>query len=373
MGSSPRERYTTRPFAAGGLVFEVVTAHDDDRRLVEALFQDVPPPSPGGAPITVFSLVRTDPAATSWEIARPGEDDLQEPSLNVALNLLTENVGRGALDAEPEYLHLHAAAAVRDGRAVVIAAPANTGKTTAVATLVARGWEFMTDETVRLSTDTNALTGLRKPLSIKPGGDRLVPHLEQWMIPPGPDPYGYRFVAIGATGARMVDTASPHLLILLERAPGYSPFSRPETEALHPADAVVELMQNTFDAERFGSPAARLAALAAVSHCYRLTVASPADTADTIEELFALETPAALDVSVLPPSDSFSPGVVSVAIGDRVVVHDPGSGPIFALDAGGTRVWRKLAGWSEDPDLDVQGPVIKQFVAELRALGVVAA
>src|SRR5262249_17552622 len=165
----------------------------------------------------------------------------------------------------------------------------------------------------------------------------------------------------------------PHLLILLQRPPGDAPIGAPETEALHPADAVVGLMQITFDAERFGSAAARLAGLAAVSHCYRLTIGSPADTADTIEELFALEPPAPLDVSVLPPSDAFSPGVVSVAIGDRVVVHSTGSGPILALDPGGTRVWRQLAGWSIDPELDVQGPVIRSFVAELRALGVVAA
>ena len=79
-----------------------------------------------------------------------------------------------------------------------------------------------------------------------------------------------------------------------------------------------------------------------------------------------------VEVSVLPRSDAFSPGVVSVAVGDRTVVHDTTSGRIFALDAGATRVWTQLGGWSVDPSIDVDGPVIEPFVAQLRALGVLA-
>jgi hypothetical protein len=93
---------------------------------------------------------------------------------------------------------------------------------------------------------------------------------------------------------------------------------------------------------------------------------------EQIEMLFQLEPADRLEVSVLPPSDAFSPGVVSVSLGDRVVVHSTVSGRILALDAGAAQVWRQLGGWSVDHDIDIDGPVIGPFVAQLRALGVLA-
>ncbi len=75
----------------------------------------------------------------------------------------------------------------------------------------------------------------------------------------------------------------------------------------------------------------------------------------------------------MPPSDAFNPGVVSVAVGDRVVVHDEASGQIFALDEGATSLWKQLGGWTGDVALiDIDGPVARPFVAQLRALGVLA-
>ena len=144
------------------------------------------------------------------------------------------------------------------------------------------------------------------------------------------------------------------------------PVSRP----LHPADAVVGLMQETLDAERFGPTAVRLATLAAASHCYEVWLGGPPDTAAVIEELFELAPVDPLDVRVLPESEATSPGVVTVTIGDRAVVHDQGSGRIFALDAAATQIWEHVGGWCVDPAIDLEGPVVGPFVAQLRALGV---
>ena len=99
---------------------------------------------------------------------------------------------------------------------------------------------------------------------------------------------------------------------------------------------------------------------------------TPTETADAIDAMLRLDPVVPVEVSVLPRSDEFSPGVVSVAVGDRTVVHDTTSGRIFALDAGATRVWSRLGGWSVDPSIDVDGPVVQPFVAQLRALGVLA-
>jgi hypothetical protein len=373
MVTTSAERHTTRPFAAGAFEFAIETADDDDRLLVESLFRDLPPPSSVGGKVTVVSFLRNDVDTSSWALDGPRMDHQPALTLEAALVGLMAAVNLCALDAEPESLHLHAAAATREGRAVVIAASRNTGKTTTVAHLVARGWGFVTDETVRLSVGDNEVRGFAKPLSIKPGGTRFVDHLQPWMIPPVDDGHdSFRFVPIGASGVTVVDRGLPHLVVLLRRPSDSTSITVPVARRLHPADAVVALMQETLDAERFGSAALRLATLAAASHCYELTISTPTATAEQIEQLFELGPVEPVEVSVLPSSDAFSPGVVSVALGDRAVVHEVVSGRILALDEGAARVWKQLGGWGAEDEIDVHGPVIGPLVAQLRALGVLA-
>jgi hypothetical protein len=365
--------YTTRPFTVGALEFAVATSTAEDQQLVEALYGDVPAAAPTDGHTLVLRLLRKSGDGSAWEVGGPHLGNVRVPTLEGALSLLVGEVNQCALDADPEHLHLHAALATKAGRAVVIAASANTGKTTTVAHLVARGWGFVTDEAVRLSPVTAVVSGFPKPVSIKPGGHKLVPHLERWLIPPpGEGADQFRFVAMGASGAEVVDGGVPHLVVVLRRPPDGAPATSPAAHAIHPADAVVALMQETFDAERFGSAAVQLATLAAASHCYEVTTGTPTETADAIETLCRLDPPEPVEVCVLPPSDAFSPGVVTVAIGDRAVVHDTTSGQIFAFDPGGARVWRKLGGWTVDDEIDVDGPVIGPFVGQLRSLGVLA-
>jgi hypothetical protein len=367
------ERYTTRPFAMGTFTFTVTTSTADDRALVESLFRDMPEPASAGTGITAFTMLRSSADRSAWAVSGQRLDDVTVSTIESALSLLMGEVNFNALDAEPESLHLHAALATNEGRAVVIAAQRDTGKTTTVAHLMARGWGFVTDENVRLSPGAVDVTGFPKPLSIKPGGRELVVHLQPWMIPPvGDGPEDFRFVPVSASGATVVEGGVPHVVVLLRRPFPRNQVGSPVAERLHPADAVVALMQETLDAERFGSAAARLATLAAASHCYELTAGTPEATVDEIEQLFRLDPVEPEEVAVLPSSPAFSPGVVSVTIGDRVVIHDTVSGRILALDAGGTRVWRQLGGWCDDDGIDVDGPVIGPFVAQLRELGVVA-
>jgi hypothetical protein len=367
------ERHTTRCFTTGAFAFAVATSTPDDQHLVESFFGDVPAPNRDGQEIAEFSLLRDDPGGNSWTVGGPQVLDLPAPTLDTALERLLAAVNLCSLDAEPEHLHLHAAMATLDEHGVIIAAERNTGKTTTVAHLVARGWSFVTDETVRLTTGSNKISGFPKPLSIKPFGRHLVAHLEPWMIPPvGDEHERFRFVPIGASGATVADGGVPHLVVLLRRSWGDPSTVGAVARRLHPADAVVALMQESLDAERFGAAAERLAILAAATHCFELTRGTPGETADEIEMLVGLDLAEPMEVGVLPPSAAFNSGVVSVAVGDRAVVHDEASGRILALDEGATRVWRQLGGWSVDPGIDIDGPVVRPLVAQLRALGVLA-
>lgn len=370
---SAPEVHTTGVFAAGSFEFTVVASHRDDQAVIEQLFRDLALHSTGATEPFVFSLTRGRSSRPTWIIDGPRVEDQPELPFAAMLTRLMSAINVCVLDVEPQYLHLHAAAATLDGRVAIVAAPRDTGKSTTVAHLAARGWAFVTDEIVRLSRDTSEVSGYAKPLSVKPGGDELLPHLRPWMIPPlHEDPDTFHFVPVGASGAALAQGGTAHVVILLRRPPAGSPITGPTSRELAPADAVVSLMQETLDAERSGDAAHQLATLAARCHCYELTIGGPEATAELIEKLFQLDPVEPLDVTTLPWSEALAPGVVSLEIGERTVVHQTSSGGIFALDAAATRVWRRLGGWGTEDELDIDGPVIRPFVSQLRGLGVLA-
>lgn len=369
MTGGQRSLHSTRSFAAGPFEFTVVTTTLEDREAIESLFRDLSAAESPPDQVASFELKR-DPSERSWSLSGPRLEQQPPMPFRSALVRLMSAINICALDADPGHLHLHAAAAAREGRAVVIAAERNTGKTTTVAHLVARGWSFVTDEMVRLSGDGVHIEGFPKPLEIKPGGQRLVAHLEPWLTPPlDKGVEDFSFAPIGASGASVAPGGQVHLLILLRRPPEGADPLVPSTRSLHAADAVVALMQETLDAERFGPSAHRLATLAARTRCHELTIGTPEATAAQIESLFQADLSApALPVDLLPPSDAVAAEVATILIGDRVVLHAQRTGQVLALDSAGAQVWKHVGGWEPSAEIDVDGPVLRQFMAQLRGL-----
>lgn len=362
----------TRSFVAGNLIFAVRVSCDSDRHLLEQLFVDLDEPT-SQTSVEIFSMLRTQGSNSAVQLRGPNVGSATGTLIS-ALGALVAAVNLAALDAEPSALHLHAGAVVRNGTALVVVAPRQTGKTTTIAHLVERGWAYVTDETVSLASAARRITGFPKPLSIKPAGVGLVEHLTEAMIPPfSADPdlqaTGYRFVPASNSGAAIAQGGEARLAVLLKRDTA-SPAAVATSREVPPADAVVRMMQEVFDAERHGSAALRLAEFAAGVVCHEVTVGTPQSTAALIETLF--ENAAAVNhpVELLEPSTQLPDGVVTIRIGDRYVVHHTGSGVIFALDRAGSNIWSELGGWSE-PTTDLEGPGVRDFVGQLRALGVV--
>jgi len=367
-GRTP-SRFISRGFAAGAFRFAVDANDRDDVDLVERLFADLDRPGPDEPLTGTYQLDRVEGTVpVEWVIDGPRLE--QQPPLGLAamLTRFMSAVNIAALDLEPGSLHLHAAAAARGGRAVVIAAEQNTGKTTTVSHIVSRGWEFITDETVRLGHDDGAVHGFPKPVSIKPGGAHLVELLVSHMVPAhevGVD--SFHFVALGAAGARTAASAAPMLIVLLRRNEHSS--DSPTSREVPAADAVVALMQNTLDAERHGSAASRLADLVAIAPCVEVTVGPPDETAALIERLAEAPTRPPFSVDVLPGSPTVDVDVVSVKIDDRMVVHHRRTGQIFALDPMGSIIWEQLGGWV-DHGIDLAGPGVADLVGQLASLDV---
>ena len=110
----------SRPFSAGAFNFLVGSPELHLTELVETAFQDLPVPALAGDELPCFVLdpSRNAEGARTIDLSGPVIGAMSGLTLPGAMTMLMMGVSREARDAEPEYLHLHAAAAVREGRAV---------------------------------------------------------------------------------------------------------------------------------------------------------------------------------------------------------------------------------------------------------------
>ena len=88
-----------------------------------------------------------------------------------------------------DHVLLHASSASRGDRAVVMAAPMESGKTTLVAGLVQAGLDYLTDEATAIDPATGTITPFPKALSIEVGSwealSALRPHVPARLAPAG--------------------------------------------------------------------------------------------------------------------------------------------------------------------------------------------
>ena len=278
-----------------------------------------------------------------------------------------------ALDVDVDALHLHAACATRDGRAAVFAAERNTGKTTTVAHLVARGWVFVTDEMVRLGPHQNEVSGFPKPLSIKPGGLGLLPHVEPWLLPTdGADPGAFRFVPVGATGGIVGDGGTAHLVVVLRRlAAARRVASRSCTRCIRPTRSSPSCRRRSTPSDsgvpRPAWPSARRRATASRWSSARRGIRR-SDRAAGITR---------------PGRGAGGRGVARERHAEprRRLDHDRWTAPWSTTrrrvgSSPSTREPRRSGsrsvGGVADDDLDLEGAVLAPFVSQLRTLGVFA-
>lgn len=85
--------------------------------------------------------------------------DLAAALVGVTISRLSESCDRGLL--------LHAAAVARDGRCLLLPGRSGVGKTTLAAWLVARGFEYLTDEIVFIPHGSGTVEPFMRPLCVK--------------------------------------------------------------------------------------------------------------------------------------------------------------------------------------------------------------
>ena len=119
--------------------------------------------------------MRADGERGRFDLACDGEPVTTTEWPCVALDYLVWDVNRRVVEASGGHLLLHAAAATRNGLAVVVPAVSGGGKSTLVAALVDAGFDYLTDEIVAIEPASTRVGGYRKAIGLKEGSWPLVP------------------------------------------------------------------------------------------------------------------------------------------------------------------------------------------------------
>lgn len=204
-----------------------------------------------------------------------------ESARSHALGVLLWHVNAQATQrAMPGHVVLHAAAATRGGRALVLAAPMESGKTTTVSGLVRAGFGYLTDEAAAVCLADGHVEPFPKSLAIDSGSwhvlDALADHdvggmATQWQVPVSSLPQGH------------LAERTPLSVVVL---PKYTRGSETVLEPVSRAAAVLSLAASTF--QFLDAPERNLDALADVvagADCYRLTIGSLERAVTVIDDL----------------------------------------------------------------------------------------
>lgn len=271
-------RYQSPPYRALGHSFRLRSDDVDVGEYIEAVFSEFRCAGPAD---TTYSLMDRRPHrkaayALFADDVRVGLSRTRSRALATLLWHVNQEVVRRT---DSRYVQWHASAAVRQGVCVVMPAPMESGKTTTVAGLLRRGYQYLTDETVAVNAETLLVEPFPKALSVDRGSWAVLPELEpglrlvddQWQVPP-------RSIRPDAVAA----PARPRLIV----TPAFRRGAMTELRPLRRAEALVLVAQSTF---RFTeAPRRNLEVSARVLEscdCFELTIGDLPTAVARIDEL----------------------------------------------------------------------------------------
>jgi hypothetical protein len=282
--------HESTPFACLGFEFAIRT---NDARLagrVTDLYAACR--AHGSVPRHSFILRRRAAGSSSVTVYRDGRAVRHGATSDLAVSHLAWEVNRAAVEHGNGRLLLHAAAAERDGRVLLLAGPAGAGKSTLVAALVATGLRYVTDEVVAIHGKTGVIEPYPKPIGLHrrviTSGSVLADPLHGALREEGDEllvpPHSIRANAVAPTGGLV------HLVLFPRYVPGAPTVMVPTPRS----QALVAIVEQAFNFREL-SPGALdlLARVVRGSHCYRLEFGDLAAARDMALDLFASVAPPA--------------------------------------------------------------------------------
>ena len=234
---------------------------------------------------TTYSFVLSARGRQRFALHRGRECIRRSHSAALLVEYLLWETNARAIASEGEHVAVHAAAASRDGRAVLLAAPPDGGKTTTVAGLVRAGFDYLTDEAALIDLDSLELHPYPRPLALERRSAEAVfgtvpARLERWHgAALHVSPHDLREGSIGRP-CRVGAVIFPRY----ERngSTRLSPVARPE--------ALQALVRNSFNLAAWGSRGFEaLAEVTRRAECYTLTIGDLRTALDAVRSLFDLD------------------------------------------------------------------------------------
>jgi len=141
-------------------------------------------------------------------------------------------VGRGA----HRWVVVHAAVVERSGRALILPAPAGSGKSTLCAALTYAGWRLLSDEFALVNPRTVEVSPIPRPISLKKAAIDIIRrrHPDVVFGPEGRDLEGVRFVHArppAESTARALEPALPGWIVTPRYVPGSATIFTPMSKA----------------------------------------------------------------------------------------------------------------------------------------------
>lgn len=244
-----------------------------------------------GEPAERYRLDRSadgDNATLCFEASGAPEETLVDSApVAQAIAVLLWDLNRRVVEASPRWLRLHAAGACRGDQAVLLPAAMESGKTTLVAGLLQRGFDYLSDEVVALGREDLRAVPYPKPLSVDPGSWEVLGDLEP-AVEPGVRPLLPRQWQVPASsiGARVADPgASPAVVVF----PRYDPALPTRLQPLPAAEVAMRLVDCVF---AFDGQADLPAIGRIAERCpgYHLDVSDLAAACDLVEEALRTAT-----------------------------------------------------------------------------------
>jgi HprK-related kinase A len=227
------------------------------------------------------------PGPRRYAVSRDGETTIASCRSSEVLPHLEWAINAGVIARHAEFLQIHAAAFARAGQGMIIAGRSGAGKSTLAAALLARGWEYRSDEFALIDRKTARLDAFPKALNIKAGAFELVEGLSLGLI--------CQRKYVRALKGRLGFIAAPRRCepyppvpvryVLFTR---HTPGTEPRLRRISPARAVITLLGHTINAEEVESDAiALLTRVTRGAQCFRLDAGALEPTCRLLERLVA--------------------------------------------------------------------------------------
>jgi hypothetical protein len=167
--------YQTSRFVALGHDFALRTDDVELGRYADQVFATF---AVSGRPRAYYSLFDRGPGAARPHVLYVGREQVAISTAKwLVVDRLFWHVNRTAIGSVHDALLVHAAAAGVDGRAVLLPARMESGKTTLVAGLVQRGLGYLTDEAAVIDPVTRRVSPFPKALTVDEGSWSVLPDL----------------------------------------------------------------------------------------------------------------------------------------------------------------------------------------------------